>query len=164
MWARAYVEQARSDWDTGKVVTATKGCAACHWLHYLQMTTEKLGKAALLRSGGDLEAIKTSHKAFVRFLRVAARSPSLRQMLGYNVQQLKAYVDEVLPIAEGIERLAPALAQQGPNAEYPWETPAGAIVAPASHNFSVLEDLRKPQGRKLLRLILRVLDNFDAIF
>jgi hypothetical protein len=163
MWASAYLEQARSDWDARKLITEN-ACAACHELHYLQMTTEKLGKAVLLRSGVNLDNVNTTHKTFVRFLRVAARNPSLRQAFQFNVRQLQTYVKEVLPVADQIERLAPALAHDGPNAEYPWETPSGEVKVPASYAFPVTEELKGPQGRKLLKLVDFILDRFDAFF
>ncbi|TEU21875.1 MAG: hypothetical protein E3J21_01340 [Anaerolineales bacterium] len=164
MWANAYLEQARSDWDTRKLI-AENACAACHELHYLQMTAEKLGKAVLLRSGTtNLDSVNRTHKAFVRFLRVAAKNPGLRQALQFNIRQLHAYVKEILPVADQIERLAPTLARDGPNAEYPWETPSGEVKVPASYAFPVEKDLRGPHGRKLLKLIDFVLDKFEALF
>lgn len=163
MWANAYLEQARSDWETHEVV-AQNACAACHELHYLQMTTEKLGKAVLLRGGARLDNVNTTHKTFVRFLQVAARNPSLRQAFQFNACQLQAYVREVLPIAYQIERLVPALAHSGPNAEYPWETPSQEVITPASYDFPVVGELKGPHGRKLLKLISAILDGFDAFF
>ena len=163
MWARAYLEQARSDWRAHKVV-AGDACDACHGLHYLQMTTEKLGKAVLLKSGAPPETVQKTHRAFVRFLRVAARNPSLRQALKMNAAQLQLYVRGILPIADKIERLAPALSRNGPNAEYPWETGRLEVVVPATYRFPVLGDLRGPRGRKLLRLVSAILDDFDVFF
>jgi len=69
MWAKAYLEQARSDWEAYKLI-AGSACADCHGLHYLQMTTEKLGKAVLLRSKSSLGSVSKTHNAFVRFLHV----------------------------------------------------------------------------------------------
>jgi hypothetical protein len=163
MWANAYLEQARSDWDTRRLIVEN-ACAACHELHYLQMTTEKLGKAVLLRSGAKLDDLSTTHKAFVRFLRVAARNSGLRQEFQFNARQLQAYVTGILPVANQVERLVPALAHDGPNAEYPWETPSGEVKVPASYAFPVAEELRGPQGRKLLGLISVILDRFDVFF
>ena len=162
-WADAYLEQARSDWNT-RTLIAQNACASCHELHYLQMTTEKLGKAALLRVGSSPDNVGTTHKAFVGFLRVAAKNPSLRQSLQLDPRQLRAYVQGILPIANQIERLAPALAQHGPNVEYPWQTHSGDVKVPASYAFPVTADLRGPQGRKLLKFIKIVLDGFDAFF
>jgi hypothetical protein len=163
MWANAYLEQARSDWDTGQVIMENS-CGACHELHYLQMTTEKLGKAALLRSGVNLDNVSATHKTFIRFLRVASRNSSLRRTLQFNARQLQAYVTEVLPVADQIERLAPTLAQNGPNAEYPWETPSGQVNVPVSYVFPVTKELSGPQGRKLLKLIHLILNEFDTLF
>ena len=163
MWADAYLEQARSDWDMRRLAEE-EGCSVCHGLHYLQMTTEKLGKAVLLRSGTKLDDVRKTHKTFYRFLQVAARNPGLQQALQFNGRQLQATVIGVRPLVYQIERLAPALAINGPNAEYPWETPSGDVIAPASYRFPVVETLKGPQGRKLLRLISIVLDRFDTLF
>ena len=163
MWANAYLEQARSDWETRDVV-CKNGCAACHELHYLQMASEKLAKAALLRSGTPLDRVAKSHQAFARFLRVASRNSSLQQRLGFKAHQLQAYIHEVLPIADQIERLAPQLARGGPNAEYPWETSRKQVIAPVSHGFSIMHDLGQSQGRKLLRLVSIILCEFEGLF
>lgn len=163
MWAEAYLEQARSDWEAYQLIVGS-ACVDCHGLHYLQMTAEKLGKAVLLRSGGDLGHVVTTHKAFVRFLQVASRNPGLRRSLEINARQLQEYVKEILPVADQIERLAPALANNGPNAEYPWEMPSRQVVAPAAYIFPVSNELRGSKGRKLLRLIAFMLDQFDVFF
>lgn len=163
MWAHAYLEQARSDWETYTVVSEND-CAACHELHYLQMTTEKLGKAALLRSRtADLEDVRKTHKAFVSFLKVTARNPNIQEELSMSGRQLREYVIGLLPLADQIERLAPTLCQGGPNAEYPWETPSGEIMAPSLYNFSIAGDLSHPTGRKLLKLITVILAKPDAL-
>jgi hypothetical protein len=128
------------------------------------MATEKLAKAALLRSGNPLDSVTNSHKAFVSLLRVASRNPSLRQTLGFTARQLQAYVKGIEPVAYKIERLAPAVAQKGPNTEYPWETPLQEVAVPASFDFPVLKELRGPQGRKLLKLVRVMLRDFDVFF
>jgi hypothetical protein len=66
--------------------------------------------------------------------------------------------------SDAIEHLAPALAQDGPNTEYPWEGPSGSIRAPASFSFPASAQLKQPNGRKLLRLLQALLDQFDILF
>lgn len=163
MWSSAYLEQARSDWEMRSLMEENS-VADCHCLHYLQMATEKLAKAALLRGGAKPEDLKKSHKAFIRFLRSSAKSPSLRQTFGFSARQLQESINGALPIAAEVERLVPGRDQLGSNAEYPWETPSGEVVVPASYEFPIVEELRRPQGRKLLKLIAIILDRFDAFF
>jgi hypothetical protein len=164
MWANAYLEQARSDWDTYRVITENV-CATCQELHYLQMTAEKLSKAALLRSRTTSpDDLRRTHRAFVNFLRFAARNPNLQRTLSMHGRQLRSYIQGILPIADRIERLAPALAQNGPNAEYPWEVPSGEVTAPASYTFPVTEELRRPEGRRLLKLTATILEGFEGFF
>ena len=54
-----------------------------------------------------------------------------------------------------------ALAHGGPNAEYPWETPAGTVHAPATYRFALSNQLRTPKGIKLLTLITIIFDHSD---
>jgi hypothetical protein len=165
MWDKAYLEQARSDWATRELL-AKNGCTACHDLHYLQMATEKLGKAGLLRGGGKrIEDVWGTHKVFVEFLRTAAKNPSLQRALEFkSLSQLRHYVNDILPLAREIEKLAPTLAGTGPNAEYPWEGPS-QVHAPASFDFPILSELyNHPDGRKLQRMIKIVLERFDEFF
>jgi len=164
VWPEAYLEQARSDWATYELIEHNSA-AGCHCLHYLQMTTEKLGKAVLLQSRTvTLDKVKGSHQAFTAFLRLASRNPALRAELQMTGNQLRDYVKETLPMAHDIECLAPALAGDGPNAEYPWETPSRTVIAPVSHTFRITADLREPKGRKLLKLLKVILVRFDYLF
>jgi len=163
MWHNAYLEQARSDW---RAYLAIQGLSLddCHSLHYLQMTTEKLAKAMFLARDVNIRKTRTSHKAFLRFLQLAARHPALPHKFNMPAKQFLEFVKSLWPLATAIEQLAPALAPDGPNAEYPWEEPSGAIQAPASYPFPAAMKLKQPTGRKLLRLIKALLDQFEYLF
>jgi len=164
MWDNAYLEQARSDWKTYNIIEEYSD-AACHGLHYLQMTTEKLGKAALLRSGSSkLDSVQQNHRGFTSLLRMVSRSSALQYEFKMNSSQLKQHIQEMLPVAYVVEHLAPALANKGPNAEYPWETPTREVICPASFVFPVVQELRSPKGLKLLKLITTLLNKFDSFF
>ena len=164
MWARAFLEQARSDWQMWQLIHSQK-LPGCHELHYLQMTCEKLGKAFLIagRSISPQQA-KASHVAFKRFLQVAARNPALQRLMEMTSSQFRAHVKKMLPIAEAIERLAPALAQDGPNVEYPWESPNRQIHIPVSYAFLVLRDLSEPSGLGLIKIVDLVQKEFYRLF
>jgi hypothetical protein len=163
MWHSGYLEQARSDWNAYSILQVAP-ISNCHALHYLQMTTEKLGKALLLAYGTNLDAVRKSHRAFTRFLQIAARNHGLQKELGMTGLQLRKHVQQLLPIAYEIERLTPALADSGANVEYPWEAPPGTINVPASYNFPVNSTLQLPKGRNLLKLIKVTLDRFYSLF
>ena len=163
MWHEAFLKQARSDWRTYEAIQGLS-LDECQALHYLQMATEKLGKAMLLTEGEDIKKVRMSHKAFIRFLQVSARHPAVREYLGMSAQQMRTYIKSLLPLAEEIEKLAPALAQEGPNAEYPWMDPSGLINVPAFFQFPVTQQLRELRGRKLLRLIRFLLNQFYTVF
>ncbi|MCH8053971.1 MAG: hypothetical protein IH895_07925 [Planctomycetes bacterium] len=162
-WQDAYLAQAKADYQVFELLL-NEEIAACHWLHYLQMCTEKLGKAVALAGGQSFSQVRYSHKSFAQFLRTVARNHAIQEHLDMTSKMLRASVGGVLPVAYDIERLAPALAHGGPNPEYPWETSGGSIVTPAEHEFSVAADVRKPQGRNLLKLVRVAMDRFDQFF
>ena len=78
--------------------------------------------------------------------------------------QLRMHIQQMLPIAYEIERLAPDLAAGGANVEYPWEALPGTINVPASYNFPVNSTLQSPRGRNLLKLVKVMLDRFYLFF
>ena len=160
IWSEAYFLQARSDWQVYQTLQR-QPVPECHSLHYLQMAAEKMGKAFLIAGGNAPASVHTSHRAFVRFLQVFAHNPDLQKQLQMTRTQLRAHIRALLPIADEIERLAPALAHGGPNAEYPWETPAGTVHAPATYKFALSSQLRAPKGIKLLTLITIIFDHSD---
>jgi len=164
MWSDAYLEQARSDWQMWQLIRAQK-LPDCHALHYLQMTCEKLGKAFLIR-GRTLspQQAKQSHVAFKRFLQIASRNPLLRNMLKMTASQFKAHINQLLPIAEAVEHLTPALAHDGPNVEYPWENPNQQIHIPVTYTFPVVHELRRPPGMNLLKIVDLVQQQFYRLF
>lgn len=163
MWHYAFWEQAQSDWKAYRAIQSLP-LDDCHALHYLQMTTEKLAKAMLLARGTDISEVRYSHKGFLRFLQLAARHPALPRQFNMPVRQFLEYVRSTLPLAGAIEHLAPALAQDGPNSEYPWQETTGTIRIPASYQFSASAQLKQPNGRKLLRLTQALLEQFESLF
>jgi hypothetical protein len=124
---------------------------ACHALHYLQMATELLGKAHAWKNGPKTD----THRAFVGFLRSLATNRAAQKQLGYagKNENWGHLIRKSVPLAENIEDLAPALALDGPNPEYPWPR-ANPQIAPAEHAFPVWMELQgKVKGRKFLDLI-----------
>jgi hypothetical protein len=164
VWADAYLEQARSDWQVWELIRQQE-LPSCHALHYLQMACEKLGKAFLITGGAlSLEQARNSHVAFKRFLQAASRHPELQRLLAMNSSQFRAHIKRMLPLAEAIERLAPALAQDGPNAEYPWQSPDRKIHTPMRYEFPVIRQLLEPSGLNLIKIVDLVLQRFYRLF
>ncbi len=154
-YQRLWWEQTRSD-HAVLLMVRRQGATPCHQLHYLQMVTEKLGKAYFWRTG---HPPPKSHVSFVRFLqaldsRSNADRAHIAKVLGFHqVHGFVNWISTVTPLAHALERLAPALAgDQGPNPEYPWPRLA-PVRAPASYTFAVWKDLtEKGQGRQLLKV------------
>ncbi len=134
-----------------------QGVMPCHQLHYLQMVTEKLGKAYFWRTG---RPPRTTHASFVRFLQALDNRPArdadrIAGLLGFGrSQDLEAWIPTITPLAYDLERLAPNLAGfNSPNPEYPWPH-AAPVNAPVSYPFKVWSDLTDTgRGHQLIRVI-----------
>ena len=134
-WQTAFFRQARSDYDTFLLLEAS-GADFCQRLHFLQMTTEKLAKGFAAAPGGPPPA--KNHRGYAQFIQQIKRRPELQRLCPGGPGQLIGYVDGLLPYASLIENLAPANASDGPNPEYPWQTPRG-VIAPVDYAFSSLK-------------------------
>jgi hypothetical protein len=163
-WQAAFLRQARVDWESYQ--RARQGTwPDCHRLLFLQMATEKLGKALLIAGHSSLETVSQTHAAFVKFMQIVSNQRKLRNALGIQKSQQTAQFRTLLPLAYEIEVLAPALAQHGPNPEYPWENVSGSILAPADYPFPLIKRLRQtPQGPLLLKYIELFMNRFEELF
>lgn len=162
MWGNAFLQQARSDWKAYKEIKVLL-LDSCHKLYYLRVATEKLGKAALIKSNVYTPVNVRKHKVFVKYLQQAHKNPKLCKSLGMKPSQVKEYVDSVLSLANSIQNLAPGEGNYGPNAEYPWET-SGMVYVPASYKFIEANQLETVEGRKFIRLVQSILDKFDSVY
>lgn len=157
-------QQARSDQAVFHLLRR-QGAAPCHQLHYLQMVTEKLGKAYFWRSGTPPP---TSHAGFVQFMRFmgsaqASERQHIADVFGFSrFPDFQNWVRTILPLAYALERLAPALAHDGPNPEYPWPRTAPQY-APATFEFDAWKQLTETgRGRQLMRIIDVAVDKFPV--
>lgn len=162
-WKLAFLQQARADWEAYQKTHETFW-PACHRLHFLQMATEKLGKALLLAGQAELERVTSSHAAFVKFVQVASYDRNLQIRLKMTKTQLKTHFRQLLPIAYEIEILAPALARNGPNPEYPWRDRTGKICIPVVYSFPQTKLLQSPNGLRLLKHLEDCMAEFEKIF
>jgi len=158
---RLWWTQAASDFKAYELMVKS-AMPACHAIHYLQMSTEKLAKAYFWKSA---IAPSKSHAGVVQFLRRLGTIPQSKQSQLAAALYYRRYVDlqnwirKSLPIARELERIAPALAGQGENPEYPWphENP---IATPTEHQFAVWRTLTSADGRAFLRQLKFMLDEF----
>ena len=155
-------KQARSDLRVLDMLRRN-GSEPCHQLHYLQMVTEKLTKAYLWRDGSPPQR---THAGFVNFLRRLGfvedpRREVLASALEFrNFGQLRAWIRGASPLAHELERLAPALAQNGPNPEYPWPHDSPAEY-PAGYEFDLWKRLLgTTPGRQFLAVVEISVDRF----
>jgi hypothetical protein len=148
---RLFLVQAKSAYAVYRLLNADKSLHHCHALHYLQMATELLGKANAWKNG----PIGKSHKALASFLRSLSSNRGAQRQLGYEGQNENwtHTIRKIIPIAESLQKMAPALANDGPNPEYPWPTDAPAAT-PVEYAFPIWEELTETSyGRMLISLI-----------
>jgi hypothetical protein len=148
---RLFLAQARSDFAVFGLLRTQAALPVCHAIHYLQMTTEMLGKAHAWGSGPN----PGTHRAIVRFLRSLSTNRAAQRHLGYEGKN-EAWSSRIrasIPFAQRVEDLAPALAQDGPNPEYPWPR-ANPHTAPAEHPFEIWAELTDTsKGRQFIELL-----------
>lgn len=147
---RLFLLQARSGLAVFDLLGDQAALPQCHALHYLQIATELLGKARAWRHGRP----RQSHHAFTGFLRSLSTNRNAQQKLGYEGRNKswKHLIRQCTPLAEAIEYLAPALAEDGPNPEYPWP-PRAPRFAPVGHDFAISSELQTPKGLQFLKLL-----------
>lgn len=155
-YQRVWWEQTRADHTVLRLLRK-QSAEPCHQLHYLQMVTEKLGKAYFWRSG---RPPRMTHASFVRFLqalddRSARDVHRIAEILGFGrAEDLEHWIPTITPLAYDLERLAPSLAGvNGANTEYPWPH-AAPTNAPVTYTFQVWTELTDTsRGRQLLKVI-----------
>jgi len=153
---RLFLVQAKSAYHVYGLLNADGSAHHCHALHYLQMATELLGKASAWKHGPTGK----SHKALVSFLRSLSSNSKAQKQLGYDGQNENwtHTIRKITPIAESLQKMAPALANDGPNPEYPWPTNA-PTTAPVEFSFPIWEELTETSyGRSLLTLFRDLFD------
>ena len=122
------------------------------------MVTEKIAKAYFWRSGTPPPPPPKSHAGFVQFFRfLGSAQTAHRQRIAslfsfHRFDDFQNWSRAIAPIAYELERLAPDLANHGPNPEYPWPH-AWPVQAPALHEFAIWSSLNSGQGRDLMRVI-----------
>lgn len=162
-YQKTWWEQTCSDYDM-LLLLRKNNAPPCQQLHYLQMVTEKLAKAYWWR---DNRPPKSTHVAFVRFLQIVAgnlRREEQRRIADLlnleNEKKLRWHIREISDLAYEVERLAPGLVEDGPNAEYPWphENPRHS---PVKYQFPLWEKLASTgRGRQFLQFIDKAVRQF----
>jgi len=162
-YARAFIAQARSDWQAYRVLEQAE-LPVCHHLHYLQMVCEKLAKAYRLRdTKAPVDELVATHSGFSKFISAFFTAVLKDEYVGKTLQ-LGLLIQRSRKLAREIEKLAPALdrAASPENAEYPWERD-GSVIAPCDFGFSALSLLRQSGSRAFLKLVHRALDDFESV-
>lgn len=156
---RLFLVQAKSAYAVFRLLNADKTLPHCHALHYLQMATELLGKANAWKNG----PIKKSHKALVPFLHSLSSNTKAQNQLGKDgrSENWTHTLRKIKPLAESLQKMAPDLAKDGPNPEYPWP-PDAPTATPVEYAFPIWAELTETSyGRMLISLIHKLFDRAE---
>ena len=157
---RLFLVQAQSDFALFELLETHSELHECHALHYLQMSTEMLGKALAWKHGRP----GNTHRAFASFLRSLRTNRKAQKQLGFEGKNAswEHLIRKSLQLAERIEDLAPSLSPNSPNPEYPWPMDEPEI-APVEHTFELWLELQEtPAGRQFLKLTRRLFATAEA--
>ena len=156
-------QQAQSDFEILKRFRSQGGVSPCHVLHYLQMCTEKIAKAYAWRGN---RPPGFTHMGFVEFLKLLANQRNAQKrekiagIFGYKkFSEFQGRIHSTAPLSHAIERLATALANDGPNPEYPWPH-AAPQYAPMAFEFADC-NLENSTGRELLWIVQSAISQFS---
>jgi hypothetical protein len=174
----AFLRQARSDFQVFEILREQDRSEVpeCHPLHYLQMATEKLAKAAFMALGVDV-GDRYSHVAFSHIPHHLCRRDVARALGWADFRAFQAFLRGAAPLFREIDELNPSVGpqqpggapQEGPNVEYPWRArdAAGEITwfAPTEHRFGLLDRLRhSSDGARQLQFVRLLLERFEGVF
>jgi hypothetical protein len=157
-------EQSCSDLEIFKLLRRNN-TLPCHQLHYLQIVAEKLAKAYFWRSGSPPPR---SHAGAIQFFRALGTTPTkgqnrLAEALEFpNFNSLRTWIRNSYPLIYELEHLAPALARDGPNPEYPWPH-SGPTTNPVRYQFSFWSRMNGTAiGRQLVKVLEIAVNRFPA--
>lgn len=157
-WAAGYLAQARVELDA-----ASQAVDASVRAMLLQMTMEKIAKAALLKSEQwTIANAETTHRGASHMMNILLWPRHLKK-LGYSRQVVEHIIK---PMVDELENLHPSNAAVGPWLEYPWLTPTNAVAVPCKDlpvllNYS---STRSNRAGLLMRFAKTLIDNHDRIF
>lgn len=173
----AYRRQAESDFSVFRLLAARprNEIPECHPLHYLQMATEKLAKAAFIALNVQFETY--SHVAFSE-IRHHLKRRDFAERLGFrNRAAYRGFLNKTAGLCRDIDELNPGVgaqrpgggAKEGPNSEYPWLARDANLRemwnVPAEYSFGLLARLQEEaMGIELVEFIRKLLQRFDGVF
>lgn len=164
-WANAYVRQAKVELEAAR---ALQGQYPSVLAMLLQMTFEKLSKAALLfGKRTKVEDVQHTHGAANSLMRIFRNHPSL---LDAYPGAYKGRWRQTVSLVEAITNFHPSLVETGPQLEYPWQAADGTVKSPVDDLTPVLESLWQSPHQELKRLtdlfiFANVLaDNVEEVF
>lgn len=169
-WALPFLELATADRAAARACSGTTGCSATFCM-LLQMTFEKLGKAAIARrtplAAGRQEP-PHSHQTASRLLELLLRSPGGAPVApSASVRAAVVALENAHPdVAKPNVNLQPPKPQQ-PQLEFPWTDPATGTVKSPTTDLPIARRIGDPNDRigvLLLKFADALIKDFDTLF
>lgn len=168
---RAHLEQGRSQLQLYEFLAARDANEApeAHTLHFLQMATENIAKAILLRSNPGWD--KYRHAVFAAIPH-HLRARHIAKTLGWtDFKAYQRFLSDVMPLCQEIEKLHPQGGSgeiERSNVEYPWlgrDRDGREIwLVPAAYEFGLLSRMRRSLGMRLINFLFVLIQRFDEVF
>jgi hypothetical protein len=171
-WIGAYLSQAQADLAAARRLLGQPSDREYYsvFAMLMQMTYEKIGKAALLRMNlSSLAEVRRTHAAAVKLLEILEIYPELPGALQYFDHHTgHATILRARDIIRELESANPSVARGQDRddniLEYPWEK-KGKVLYP-ERDLPVAKKLRVGSGlcRELVDLAERLIRSFDSVF
>ena len=140
--SEAFLAQARYDFASFSLLDGAflRGCAPeSQALHFLQMATEKLGKAAYLARKKEMKGRRYHDDRYFQVVWNAMQTSPLEAELGLTKQGLTEMLTRCDSVRARISELQPQVAGSAHrNVEYPWENSPDDWSAPGDTSFGLL--------------------------
>jgi len=169
-WAVPFLDLATADLAAARACSGTSGCSATFCM-LLQMTFEKLGKAAIARRtplAAGLQEPPHSHQTASRLLELLLRSPGGAAVTpSASVRAAVVDLENAHPdVAKPNANLQPPK-PQWPQLEFPWIDPESGTVKSPTTDLPIVRRIGDPSDRigvLLLKFADALVKDFNTLF
>lgn len=163
-WAEPFLEQAREDLRAAQATFPARSPATFCML--MQMTFEKLAKAALARRG---TMPPKSHDVASRLLALLELTPGGTSLPGVSIGLVFDAVRELEMAQPAVVKKAMDVhgVPQYPQLEYPWENPSTHLIEWPTRDLPIAKRIADPKdrvGQHLLKFARALEGQFDTLF
>ena len=160
-WSEAYAKQAAADYEAFKQLRVAGWTPQSQGLHFLQMAAEKLCRYYRCLTTNDAADLQSTHAVVEATIPLVLTATAGIGSGPATRPRRRAPTATVRRIGREIDLLGPSLdanGQRPDNCEYPWEI-SGEVRVPADQTFAIAGLLEEADGRRILTLFERAIDD-----